>query len=105
MTSVICFFVESEGILLPDGSVFGAGVSHEYDVMKGENVVNLFTIYQYIGKKRVSITGNENWSYKQMREWVHEQARHYTSCGMRFWSTDRSDWNKAKEKILVDENW
>ena len=105
MVSATNFFVESEGIKLPDGTVFGAGVTHEYDILKGENRPNAFTIYQYIGKQRIPVTGNENWTYHQMREWVHEQVRHYESCGMKFWMADCSDWSKAKVKTVVTLDW
>lgn len=105
MATAMNFFVESEGIKLPDGSVFGAGVTHEYDVLRSENRPDAFTVYQYIGKERIPVTENTNWTYRQMREWVHEQVQHYESCGMKLWIADHSEWNKAKVKELVTMDW
>lgn len=105
MTSAMYFFIESEGIRLPDGTVFGAGITHEYDVLKGENRPDMFTAYQYIGKQRVSVFNGVNLNYRQMRTWVHDEVRYYEAHGMKLWMADRSEWDKAKVKTLVTLDW
>ena len=106
MMSTISFFVESAGIKLPDGTVFGGGIDLKYlitDGAKGSGTAYPFVIYHVIGKDTIRIGDPKN--YREMREWVHEQVAHYESCGMKLWVADHSDWGKAKYKKIVTMDW
>ena len=101
--SSVSLFVESDGIRLPDGTVFGAGIEHKYDITHGDNggdYADVFRIYQIIDGQRISIT--DPLRYKEQRNWLRETAMHYRQNGMKLWKANNSDWNKATHKILVD---
>ena len=103
MTSATYFFVESEGIRLPDGSVFGAGTDLMYQITHGESYVDSFKIYQFINGQRLPISNPMR--YNEMKAWVHDIAKHYTDHGMKLWEASGSEWSKASYKKLVDENY
>ena len=96
MASSMHFFVESEGIRLPDGMVFGGGCDYAYLISHGEDETDTFKIYQVIGGKYVRIS--DPMRYKDMKSWVDEQIEHYNSCGMKFWIADHSDPKMMKYK-------
>lgn len=105
MASAMHFFVESEGIKFPDGTIFGAGCEYAYLISHGEDETDTFKIYQVIGKKYVRIS--DPMRYKDMKAWVNEQIEHYNSCGMKFWITDHSDpkMMKFKKQLLKAEDF
>lgn len=102
MISTTKLFVESEGIQLPDGSVFGAGVEHTYDIVNVDSIY--FEIYQYIGKHRIKIA--DPMGYMDMKKWVIEQIHHYNENGFKFWSANSSDWSKAtyRKQLIKDSD-
>ena len=105
MASATYFFVETEGIKLPDGTIFGAGIHLTYQIMgRAEgDYMDVFRIYYYTGKE--FIRQCEPLRYREMRAWVHDQVKHYTSCGMKLWEANHSEWSKATYKKLVTEEW
>ena len=105
MTSTMHFFVESEGIRLPDGSVFGGGCNYAFLISHGEDETDTFRIYQVIGGKYVRIS--DPMRYSQMKTWVLDQIHHYNSCGMKFWIADHSDpkMMKFRKQLLTAEDF
>lgn len=105
MTSTMHFFVESEGIELPDGTIFGGGCEHAYSISHGEDATDTFKIYQIIGGSYVRIA--DPMRYKEMKEWVIEQILYYNSNGMKFWITDNSNLKKStyKKQLLKPEDF
>lgn len=89
MASATHFFVESEGIKLPDGTIFGGGFNYAYLISHGEDETDTFKIYQVIGRKYVRIS--DPMRYREMKAWVDDQISHYNSCGMKLWIADHSD--------------
>lgn len=101
MTSSMHFFVESEGITLPNGIVFGGGCEYKYLISHGECGMDAFKIYQVVDGKYIRIS--EPIRYKEMKAWVDEQIAHYNSCGMKLWLADHSDPKmQTYKKRLVD---
>lgn len=105
MVSSIYLFVESEGIKLPDGTVWGGGYELKYQITRSESRPDMFKIYEYIGTHRVAKFNSDNLEYKQMREFVHGEARYYETAGMNVWAANHSEWEKATSKTLVTEEW
>ena len=106
MMHCVSLFVESDGVVLPDGSTFGAGIEHKFDIVHGDNggdYADVFHIYQIIGKDRSMVC--DPCRYKEMRNFVRDLAKHYISCGMKLWKANNSDWNKATHKMLVSEDY
>lgn len=105
MTTATYFFVESEGIKLPDGTVWGGGKELKFQIMRGESRPDMFTIYEYIGKHRVAKFNHDNLDYKAMKAFVTAELHYYESVGMKFWAANHSEWDKATYKTLVTEEW
>lgn len=105
MTSATYLFVETEGIKLPDGSIYGAGIELKYQIKRGSDgdYMDAFHIFYTIGARWMRMCNPM--SYRKMRDWVHEQVKHYTGCGMKLWEADHSDWDKAKHKKIVTLDW
>ena len=102
MMSTVSVFVESEGITLPDGSVYGAGFTHMYDITHGDNggdYLDVFRVYQIVGDRRISVA--DPMTYKEMRNFLTGEANHYKKNGMRLWKANHSDFEKATHKVLV----
>lgn len=89
MTSTMHFFIESEGIRLPDGTIFGEGTEYTYMITHHEDETDTFKIYQVIGGKYFRISDPMRWT--DMKAWVDAQIEHYRSCGMKFMVADHSD--------------
>ena len=101
MASTMHFFVESEGIKLPDGTVFGGGYEYLYLISNGEDETDTFKIYQVIGGRYIRIS--DPMRYMDMKAWVIEQIKHYNSCGMKFWIANHSDPKmQTYRKQLID---
>lgn len=105
MASSKYLFVETDGIKLTDGTVFGAGISLKYQITDGAigDYMDTFHIFYFSGNDRIRQC--DPMRYKEMREWVHDQVKHYNSCGMKLWEADHSEWDKAKYKKLVTLDW
>lgn len=105
MASALYLFVETDGVKLPDGTIFGAGVELKYQIMgRAEcDYKDAFHIFYFTGEE--FIRQSEPLRYGEMRAWVHDQVKHYTSCGMKLWVTNHSEWDKATYKKLVTEEW
>lgn len=99
------FFVESEGVKLPDGSVFGAGIEPMFEIVSRSegDYLDVFRIYQCTGEHWMMIC--EPMRYREMREWVHSMVKHYDSCGMKLLEANLRDWDKASGKKLVTLDW
>ena len=105
MASATTFFVETEGVKLPDGTVWGAGIKPVYQITgRAEgDWMDVFHIYYHAGN-----TWNPQCDplrYREMREFVHNLVRHYDSCGMKLWEANHSEWDKATWKKQVTEEW
>lgn len=105
MTTSTYFFVESAGVKLPDGSVWGGGIELKYQIMRGESRPDMFTIYEYIGHNRVAKFNHDNLDYKAMRCFVIEELHYYGSVDMKLWVANHSEWEKATRKELVTEDY
>jgi hypothetical protein len=103
MMTSISYFVKSEGIRLPDGTVWGGGVELKYSITHGEDFMDTFKIFEHIGKDRIRIS--DLMRYKEMKEWLMNTAKHYKNNGMELWAANHSDWDKATYKTIVDENY
>lgn len=105
MADSIHFFVESEGITLPDGTVFGGGCEYAYMITHKEDYTDTFRIYQVIGGRYVRVS--DPMRYKAMKTWVDDQIDHYNSCGMKFYVADHNDPKlmKYRKQLLKSEDF
>lgn len=110
MASAMYLFVESEGLrlpdgtlyTLPDGTVFGAGISLQYQIMDGENRPDMFTFYSFVGERRFPVD-QRNHTWREMRDFLDQQIKHYNGCGMKLYIADHSEWSKATYKKLLSD--
>lgn len=105
MTSATYIYLESEGLMLPDGTVFGGGVELKFQIMKGESRPNAFTIYEFIGGIRVAKFNHDNLGYREMVDWLHSEVEYYETAGMKLWEANHSEFDKATYKKQVTLEW
>ena len=99
MASVIHYFVESKGIKLPDGTVWGAETKEMLQVVDG--TVNRFRVFDVVGKNRIEKHQGKNLDWKEMREQVLEFVNRQFSLGNRVFDNN----GEIKTFTLTEETY
>ena len=75
------YYVKSEGIKLPDGTVWGAGTEERFRVVD-ETGIPGFLVYEVFGKGVVNVFGSGNRvSWREMKKALDERFAHQISVG------------------------
>ncbi|MBO7624396.1 MAG: hypothetical protein J6S82_03710 [Bacteroidales bacterium] len=99
MASVTHYLVKSEGIKLPDGTVWGAETKEMLRVVDG--TVNRFRVFDVIGKDLIEKYQGKNLDWKEMRELVLEFVNRQFSLGNRVFDEN----GEIKTFTLTEETY
>ena len=81
MINTTSYYVKSEGIKLPDGTVFGAGTTEAFRVVDEYGETG-FHVYEVFGTQMVNIFGDGvAVTWRQMRDALNERIAYQTSIG------------------------
>lgn len=81
MINSISYFVETKGITLPNGTVFGAGKEEKYRTVS-ESGLTGFVVYEVFGKDLVNVFGSGiRVGWKEMRDALNERIAYQNSIG------------------------
>ena len=81
MISTISYYVETKGITLPDGTVFGAGKREAFRTVRETGIAG-FTVYEVFGTDLVNVFGSGvNVDWGKMRDAINERIAYQNSLG------------------------
>lgn len=81
MTSTISYFVNSNGIQLPDGSIFGAETKEMFRTVS-ETGISGILVYEVIGSDLVNVFGSGiRVSWKEMKKALDERISYQIGIG------------------------
>ena len=81
MINTISIYVKSEGIKLPDGSVFGAETCEKYRIVSESGLFG-YTVYEVFGSDLLNIFGSgERVTWREMKKAMNERIAYQNSIG------------------------
>lgn len=81
MINTVNYYVESKGIKLPDGTIFGAEKIKKFKTVS-ETGIPGFLVYEVIGKSIVNMFGSGvRVSWKEMEKALNEEITYQISIG------------------------
>ena len=83
MNSSRSYFVKTEGVRLPDGTVWGAGTEEKLRVVCEEMRPNYFRVYSVVGKSLLEIHQGTYLSWGEMMDEVIDFVNYQRSIGNR----------------------
>lgn len=99
MACAMHYWVKSEGVKLPDGTVWGAETKEMLRVVDGD--VNRFRVYDVIGNNLVEKIQGGNLHWKDMRQQVFEFVNRQFSLGNRVFDNN----GEIKTFTLTEEEY
>ena len=81
MINTISIYVKSEGITLPDGSVFGSETCEKFRIVSESGIFG-YLVYEVIGNDVLNIFGAGNRvAWREMKKAIDEQISYQISIG------------------------
>jgi hypothetical protein len=77
------YMVQTSGIQLPDGTIWGAETKEALQVVDDHFRPNRFHVYEVIGSKRIEKVPGAAWEWREMRELVAEFVNYQLGIGNR----------------------
>ena len=97
------FFRESQGITLPDGTVFGKGFSEFLMVVDGSDRPGMFRVYEIVGSHMIEKESGRYYTWREMHQMVIDLIKYQISIGNKVWQGDNCEWKNVRWKKEVTD--
>lgn len=97
------FFSESQGITLPDGTVFGNGFREVVRVVDGSDRPGMFRVYEVFGSHLVEKESGRYYGWREMHKMVIDLLQYQISIGNTVWQADNCEWDRVTWKKQITD--